>query len=288
MALVMMLSAAFTTADAKKKKDNKQTQTVQTTPVTAADTMAYAAGVAQTDGLMRFLQMRFHVDSAYIEHVVRGYCEAMSHTGDSAYNAYMAGINVASTVNARVPAVVNVVNAAAGGDSTAFNMAMFNAGFIDAINGNAIMPDSTARTIYANAIEASKKDEYERNKKAGEEFLEANKTKEGVVTTPSGLQYKIINEGSGPVPSDTSEVSVKYEGKLIDGTVFDSSHKRRNQISKFRANEVIKGWTEALTMMPKGSKWELYIPQYLAYGEQKKGRIPPYSTLIFTVELVDF
>ena len=114
----------------------------------------------------------------------------------------------------------------------------------------------------------------------------ANKTKDGVKTTASGLQYKVITEGKGEIPADTCKVKVNYKGTLIDGTEFDSSYKR-NEPSTFRANQVIKGWTEALTMMPVGSKWELYIPQELAYGARESGnQIKPFSTLIFEVELL--
>ncbi|WP_443732966.1 FKBP-type peptidyl-prolyl cis-trans isomerase, partial [Xylanibacter rarus] len=114
----------------------------------------------------------------------------------------------------------------------------------------------------------------------------ANKTMEGVVSLPSGLQYKVLVKCNGEITSVDDEVTVKYEGRLIDGTVFDSSYKRPGETAKFRPNQVIKGWTEALTMMPVGSKWELYIPQNLAYGDRKAGAINPYSTLIFTVEMV--
>ena len=101
----------------------------------------------------------------------------------------------------------------------------------------------------------------------------------------SGLQYKIIKEGNGAIPTDSSKVKVNYKGTLIDGTQFDSSYDRKEPTT-FRANQVIKGWTEALTMMPVGSKWELYIPQELAYGAREAGQIKPFSTLIFEVELV--
>ncbi len=107
-----------------------------------------------------------------------------------------------------------------------------------------------------------------------------------MVTLPSGLQYKVLREGNGPIATKDDEVEVKYEGRLIDGTVFDSSYERNPQTTKFRPTQVIKGWTEALTMMPEGSMWELYIPQTLGYGERQAGKIPPFSTLIFKVELV--
>ena len=127
--------------------------------------------------------------------------------------------------------------------------------------------------------------EYGPNKAAGEKFLAANKKKPGVVTLPSGVQYKVIKEGNGPMPKDTSMVKVNYEGKTIDGKVFDSSFKR-GQAVDLRANQVIKGWTEALVHMPAGSVWEVYIPQQLAYGEREQGQIKPFSVLIFKIELI--
>ncbi len=126
-------------------------------------------------------------------------------------------------------------------------------------------------------------EKYADNKAAGEKFLAENKAKEGVVTTPSGLQYKIITKGNGAVPADSSKVKVNYKGTMIDGTEFDSS----KEPITLAVNRVIPGWTEALKMMPVGSKWELYIPQELGYGAQEAGKIKPFSTLIFEVELVD-
>ena len=124
-------------------------------------------------------------------------------------------------------------------------------------------------------------------KKENEDWLKTNAKKEGMQTTPSGLQYKVLVAGNGPKPKATDKVKVKYEGRMIDGTVFDSSYKRDPQTNSFRCNEVIKGWTEALTMMPVGSKWEICIPQELAYGARQAGQIKPYSTLVFTVELLE-
>ena len=122
---------------------------------------------------------------------------------------------------------------------------------------------------------------------AGEKFLAANAKKPGVKVLPSGLQYKVITEGHGEVPKASDEVEVIYEGRLIDGTVFDATSKHGgSKTDKFRANGLIKGWTEALTLMPVGSKWQVYIPYELAYGERQAGQIPPYSTLVFDLELV--
>lgn len=125
-----------------------------------------------------------------------------------------------------------------------------------------------------------------KNKADGEKFLTENATKEGVKTTASGLQYKVITEGTGPTPKATDTVIVNYEGKLIDGKVFDSSYER-GMPAQFKVNEVIKGWTEGLQLMKKGSKYELYVPSELAYGEAGNPAIEPNSVLIFTVELLD-
>ena len=123
------------------------------------------------------------------------------------------------------------------------------------------------------------------NKKAGEDFL-AKKAKEAdVKKLDNGVLYKVIKEGSGEMPKDTSMVKVHYEGKTIDGEVFDSSYKRNDAVT-LRANQVIKGFTEALVHMPVGSVWEVYIPQDLAYGERQQGQIKPFSALIFKVELL--
>lgn len=134
--------------------------------------------------------------------------------------------------------------------------------------------------------EAKMKELGEANKKEGDEFLAANKTKEGVTTLPDGLQYKILQEGTGPKPSASDAVTVNYRGTLLNGTEFDSSYKR-NQPATFNVTGIIKGWTEALELMPVGSKWQLFIPSDLAYGPS--GRPPvigPSSTLVFEVELI--
>ena len=130
------------------------------------------------------------------------------------------------------------------------------------------------------------KEQAEKNVEEGKKFLAENQKKEGIKTLPSGLQYKVMTEGSGKTPQATDTVTVNYKGTLIDGTEFDSSYKR-GQPASFKVNGVIKGWTEALQLMKEGSKWQLFIPHDLAYGERGAGRtIPPGSTLIFEVELI--
>ena len=133
-----------------------------------------------------------------------------------------------------------------------------------------------------------KNDKAAANLKAGQDFLESNKTKPGVVSLPSGLQYEVLAEGQGPKPAVTNKVTCHYHGTLIDGTVFDSSV-RRGQPATFPLNAVIKGWTEGVQLMPTGSKWRFFIPPHLAYGDrQVSAQIGPNSTLIFDVELISF
>lgn len=138
---------------------------------------------------------------------------------------------------------------------------------------------------YANKVEEEQKKQFAEVKKVNEDFLVENKKREGVITTASGLQYEIISEGNGEKPTTKDRVKVHYEGKLIDGTVFDSSI-RRGEPAVFGLTQVISGWTEALQLMNVGSKYRLYLPSNLAYGEQGAGEIKPFSTLIFEVELL--
>ena len=166
----------------------------------------------------------------------------------------------------------------------------------DVINGNELkVPHKDAQTIVQEyfrqqeeRINAIRAEQGKAAKAEGEKFLAENGKKEGVVTLKSGLQYEVLREGNGKKPKATDQVKCHYEGTLINGQVFDSSYKRNPQTTTFGLNQVIKGWTEALQLMPVGSKWEIYIPYDLAYGERGSGRnIKPYEALIFTVELVD-
>jgi len=144
-----------------------------------------------------------------------------------------------------------------------------------------------AKTIINEYFTKLQEEKGSLNKKAGEEFLRINKEKAGVVTLPSGLQYQILQEGKGAKPKATDQVKCHYEGTLIDGQIFDSSIKR-GQPAVFGLNQVISGWTEALQLMPTGSKWRLFLPSHLAYGDRQAGElIEPNSALIFDVELLD-
>jgi FKBP-type peptidyl-prolyl cis-trans isomerase len=166
-------------------------------------------------------------------------------------------------------------------------------GMKDALTGGkTVLTDDEAKAVMANLQADLRKQQAEKavlageaNKKAGDAFLAENKTKPGVVTLPSGLEYKVLTEGTGPKPTATDTVVCNYKGTLLDNTEFDSSYSRKQPLT-IPVGGVIKGWTEALQLMPVGSKWQLFIPSDLAYGPQAKGPIGPNSTLIFEVELL--
>ena len=253
------------------------------------DSLSYMMGITNTQGLQDFAAQRLGVDSANWADFLKGVEEGINKVSKKD-KAYAAGIQIGQQVGGDM--LENINNSLFGGDSTqTISKDNFLAGFFAALkNKNEISMDNArafvethTEAIKAKALEAK----YGENKAAGIKFLEENKTKEGVVTTESGLQYKVIKAGNGEIPTKESSVKVNYKGTLIDGTEFDSSYKR-NAPATFRADQVIKGWTEALTMMPVGSKWELYIPQELAYGSRETGGlIKPFSTLIFEVELLE-
>lgn len=178
--------------------------------------------------------------------------------------------------------------------SVDFDPALVSQGLKDAMSGGKTrLTEQEAQAVLTEVQTAVNKERQEKmqkaaaaNKAEGEAFLAANKTKPGVVTLPSGLQYKILKEGTGPKPTASDTVSSNYRGTLINGTEFDSSEKHGGA-AKFAVGQVIKGWTEALQLMPVGSKWQLYVPSNLAYGERGAGGdIGPDATLIFDVELV--
>lgn len=288
-ALAVLVSASFNTIIAKdknKKEKNKgEEQQVEIIALeNASDSLSYAAGIRHTDGLIPYIQQQMYVDTAYMADFIEGYKSAIASEIDNNKKAYIAGQEIAVMVSERMlPRLKEQFQESP--DSVI--EAIFHAGFTNAIQKDyGLMSDSTATKYFTDAAKQATDALNEATRKAGEAFLAENKTKEGVITTESGLQYKVLVAGDGEIPTSDQEVTVKYEGKLIDGTVFDSSYKRPGETAKFRPTQVIKGWTEALTMMPVGSKWELYIPQELAYGERQTGNIKPYSALIFTVELV--
>lgn len=252
------------------------------------DTFSYAMGMSQTQGLKDFLVYRMGVDTLYMADFVKGLKEGIKVGDNKKKGAYFTGIQIGQQVATQIiPGVARDVF----GENGELNKNNFLAGFIAGVTDKGkLMHPMEAQQVTMRLIEELKNERFEQefgaNKAEGVAFLDSIAKTEGVVKTESGLCYKVITEGKGAIPANTDKVKVHYRGTLIDGTEFDSSYKR-NEPTTFAANQVIAGWTEALTMMPVGSKWILYIPQELAYGSRDMGQIKPFSTLIFEVELLD-
>lgn len=252
---------------------------------TNVDSLSYATGLSRTQMLKQYL-LQSGVDTIYMDDFMKGF-----HVGakgiEEADRAYAQGIQIGQMVSKYW---VEGLNQQVFGADTTQTVSRDNmiAGFVAGVTGkNMLMGMAESDAYQQEAIDKIKKAAEMKARKEGEDFLAANKTKPGVVTTASGLQYKVITEGKGETPAETSEVKVNYKGTLIDGTEFDSSEKHGGPAS-FRVDGVIKGWTEALQLMPVGSKWQLFVPQELAYGTRGSGpTIKPYSALVFEVELLE-
>ena len=292
MALALVAGASLTPAEAgkkdKKKKDEPVVEVKAPVQLTnGSDSVSYAAGRAITNGLLPYLQSQ-GVDSTHMADFIAGFKEAIAAEKDPKMNARIKGMDIASQVMQRM--LPGMKKDFTDTPDSIVDQLLFR-GFTDAIEGDTtVMQQQAAEDFFKQKQQDNKvaKEEklYGANREAGRKFLAENKTKEGVITTPSGLQYKVLVKGEGEVPQKTDKVKVHYEGRLVDGTVFDASTKHGTEPASFRADKVIAGWTEALTMMPVGSKWQLYIPYELAYGERNMGNIKPFSALIFDVELV--
>ena len=256
-------------------------------------------GVTQGNGLVDLATQRMGVDSAFVADFIKG-IEAGAAEGLQASNKKAEAYAIGKQIGLQASGLMfNQISGQFFGPNseTSLDKSNFLAGFIAMLNDKAGIPVADAQAfirVQADAIqERALEKQYGPNREAGEKFLAENAKKEGVKTTESGLQYKVIKEGKGAIPASTDKVKVHYKGTLIDGTEFDSSYSRKDkdgnpQPTSFRADQVIKGWTEALTMMPVGSKWELYIPQELAYGSRMASdKIKPFSALVFEVELLE-
>ncbi len=293
IALAIVVASAFSIEEGfaakKKEKTQKKPEKSVVELSSQSDTLSYVAGMSMTQGLVDFLQHSLKVDTAYMADFISGVEKAIESGDDPQFKAYMAGMEIAKQLKEKMlPGMARELQDSP--DSLVEELAY--RGFIDALQGdttyyNIDNASLLFKDLMSEAKEAKTEKLYGENRRAGEQFLAENAKKEGVVTTESGLQYKVLVEGKGEKPQASDRVKVNYEGRLVDGTVFDSSAKHGDKPLEFRANQVIKGWTEALTLMPVGSKWELYIPYDLAYGERDSGKIKPYSALVFTVELVE-
>lgn len=201
-------------------------------------------------------------------------------------SSYYRGLEIGGQLNQMVS---NISKQVYGEDSKeTINKDIMLAGVVTILKGETPVFENSS-VIFQSKMEKIQeekmKKDYGANIEAGEKFLAENKTKEGVVVLPSGLQYKVLTEGKGAKPTITDKVKVHYHGTMLDGTVFDSSV-QRNEPAVFGLNQVIAGWTEVLQLMPVGSKWVVYVPENLAYGARQSGSIPPFSTLVFEIELL--
>ena len=294
MALVIMAGATFNLANAQEKKSKKKKKE-QVTAVTNiavepvqlvsdVDSLSYAVGLVNGGDLLQFLSNQ-GVDTTFVNDIKRGFVDAANIAPNSPEAAYFFGAHLFLDFSNRIN------KGLFAGDST-YHVSTKHllAGVFDGVDHNyqLMSLDGIKPKIDEMGSRMHKKimmEKYGKNIQEGKDFLELNAKAPGVKVLPSGLQYKVLREGTGPVATASDQVTVHYEGKLINGTVFDSSYDR-GEPTKFRPTQVIKGWTEALTMMPEGSMWELYIPENLAYGDRDSGPIPPYSTLIFKVEVI--
>jgi len=253
------------------------------------DTLSYAIGLAQTQGLKEYLTQRMNVDTTYIDEFVKGLNEAANASDNKKKAAYYAGIQIGQQVSQQM---IKGINYEVFGDDSINTISLknFMAGFIAGTTGKkALMTTDeasmTAQTLMQSVKARIMQQKFGDWKKQCEDYMAEIAKKEGINDLGDGVYYEVITEGKGAIPADSSRVKVNYEGKLLNDTIFDSSY-QRGEPAKFRCNQVIPGWTKALTNMPVGSTWMVYIPQDQAYGEREAGKITPYSCLIFKIELL--
>ena len=287
MALVALLCMGATAATKKQRKGKKAAKEVaERVDTVSVDTFSYLLGMANSNGLKAYLSQRMGIDTAYVEDFLKGFQQQELTEADKREKARLAGMEIREQVETQV---WSNANRQIDDSVDVLNHEQFIKGF-----QNGIFPVDTTFSMdsaqslvqkqmaYYHKVKMEKK--YGANRVAGEQFLKLNAKQDSVQTTASGLQYKVITMGTGEKPQKTDRVKVDYEGRLIDGTVFDSSYKR-GKPATFPVGQVIAGWTEALCMMPVGSKWEVYVPQELGYGDREQQKIPPFSCLVFTIEL---
>lgn len=255
---------------------------------TSIDTLSYAAGIASTQGLMPYLEQQ-GITEEYIGDFVQGFL-AGSKIDEKDKKALANALGFEIGKNISIGLVSNLNNQAFGPEDTVstINKDQVLAGFLAIVTKeNLLIDESEANVIADTEIQKLQSKRNEVYKEENLAFLEKNKTKKGVVTLPSGLQYEVITEGTGPKPTAENIVVVDYVGTNIHGQEFDSSISREER-AEFPLNQVIQGWIEGIQLMPVGSKYKFYIPYDLAYGEMERSEeIGPYATLIFEVELYE-
>jgi FKBP-type peptidyl-prolyl cis-trans isomerase FklB len=248
---------------------------------TQLDSLNYAFGVLNGPQVKAY-SLGGDTTAKAVDAFIKGFEKGIG--SDDKYIAqYATGLNIGSSLKKQSKAGLM-------GDSTLkMNVELIKAGLIAGMKnkGMKIRPE-VAEVFFRTTMQKMQAEKsqklYGKNIEEGKKFLEANKKKPGVVTTPDGLQYEVIKAGNGPKPTANDQVKVNYKGTLINGTVFDTNEGKTPVT--FGVSQVIKGWSEALTMMPVGSKWKIYVPAELGYMEREMGAIKPFSTLVFEVELL--
>lgn len=253
------------------------------------DTVSYAMGVMQGQSLKEYMTRGMGIDTAYVDEFIKGLNVGVNAGDDKKKSAYYAGVQIGQQISNQM---VKAINHDLFGDDSTKSVSMKNlmAALICGVKGEkTIMTAEQAQMVWqakSQAIKAkSMEQQYGKNKEEGAKFMAEYAKKAGVKKLEGGVLYRVIKEGKGEMPKDTSLVRVHYEGKTVDGKVFDSSYERKEPV-QLRANQVIPGWTTALTHMPVGSTWEVVIPYDKAYGDRETPQIKPFSTLIFKIELV--
>lgn len=253
------------------------------------DTVSYAMGVMQGQSLKEYMTRGMGIDTAYVDEFIKGLNVGVNAGDDKKKSAYYAGVQIGQQISNQM---VKAINHDLFGDDSTKSVSMKNlmAALICGVKGEkTIMTAEQAQMVWqakSQAIKAkSMEQQYGKNKVEGAKFMAEYAKKPGVKKLDGGVLYRVIKEGKGEMPKDTSLVRVHYEGKTVDGKVFDSSYERKEPV-QLRANQVIPGWTTALTHMPVGSTWEVVIPYDKAYGDRETPQIKPFSTLIFKIELV--
>ena len=256
---------------------------------TDVDSISYAFGVANTDGLKQYLSGKMEMDTTQMDAFIKGLLDAKKEL-TAKEKAYNAGLQIGAQIKGQMlPGFKQMVF---GSDTTKnLNTDAFYDGFVSAVNAKGLKMTLQEATTYADvAVARIKASESEKNfganKAIGKAFIDSIKGTPGVISTASGLLYQVIKEGTGAKPTADSKVKVNYHGTLIDGTVFDSSVDRGTP-AEFTVSQVIPGWIEGLQLMSVGSKYKFYIPESLAYGAKDMGAIKPFSTLVFEVELLE-
>lgn len=260
---------------------------------TDVDTLSYEIGMANSNGVKMYLSYQMGIDTTYLDEFLKGVVEGARAGEDKKKAAYYAGIQIGQNFGTQM---LKSINYELYGEDSTKTVSLKNilAGFVDGAKGKKEFgtPEQAFKDVQVRMDKIKNvnlEKNFGENKKAGEAFIAKKAAEQGVKKLPGGTLYRVIKEGNGPLPADTTKLNVKYEGRTIDGTVFDSSDKNNNgKPTEIQPRNMIKGWQEALLHMPVGSVWELYVPADQAYGNRELagGRIKPFSALQFRLEVV--